>query len=403
MLRQLRIEGFKSLRDVTLDLGRFNVFIGANGAGKTNLLEAIGLLGAAASGRVDDESLRERGVRPGVPALYKSAFAQERKVRRLISLGIDSQVAHYGVALDNPIARPAKAWRIANESVSQGEVCLGSRGPGGARMVFSEGEQREPIALDQYASVAPLVKTAHPETPAASLIDALDRFSIFTPFTPMLRGTTPDTSSRADPMGLHGGRLADALLELSQDGRNRVAEETAALVDWVGDLGISTPVAAQLSRSVPSTRWVVRFRDRHMRAGRNVLSAFDASEGALYVVFLLVLALHQEAPPVLAIDNIDQALNPRLAKALVGRIQDIVLDDPERPQFLLTAHNPLALDGLKLSNPEVRLFTMGRTRRGLTQVRRITLDIATQMKNEKGGATLSQLWTQGLLGGVPDL
>ncbi len=74
MIRTIQIDGFKSIASQTLELGRVNCFIGANGVGKSNILEAIGVLGAAASGRVDDESLQRRGVRAGMPRLYKAAF-----------------------------------------------------------------------------------------------------------------------------------------------------------------------------------------------------------------------------------------------------------------------------------------------------------------------------------------
>ena len=39
------------------------------------------------------------------------------------------------------------------------------------------------------------------------------------------------------------------------------------------------------------THEIVRFIDRRMVKGRNVISAFDASEGALYVLFALTLGL----------------------------------------------------------------------------------------------------------------
>ena len=74
MLKSLSVRTFKSLADVTVELGLVNVFVGANGSGKSNLLEALGVLSAAADGRVDDQTLLARGVRPGVPRLYKSAF-----------------------------------------------------------------------------------------------------------------------------------------------------------------------------------------------------------------------------------------------------------------------------------------------------------------------------------------
>jgi predicted ATPase len=41
-LRRIKIQGFKSLKDVDLqNLNRISVFVGANGAGKSNLLSAL--------------------------------------------------------------------------------------------------------------------------------------------------------------------------------------------------------------------------------------------------------------------------------------------------------------------------------------------------------------------------
>ena len=45
---------------------------------------------------------------------------------------------------------------------------------------------------------------------------------------------------------------------------------------------------------------VIKFVDRYMKEGRNVLSGYDASEGALYILFLAVLAAHPKAPAFLA-------------------------------------------------------------------------------------------------------
>jgi len=43
-LRSARIRNFKSLRDVSIDFGKFNVLVGANGSGKSNALEALVLM-----------------------------------------------------------------------------------------------------------------------------------------------------------------------------------------------------------------------------------------------------------------------------------------------------------------------------------------------------------------------
>jgi predicted ATPase len=48
-IRKLTIEGFKSIRKLELELGPLNVLIGANGAGKSNLVSFFRLLQAMAS------------------------------------------------------------------------------------------------------------------------------------------------------------------------------------------------------------------------------------------------------------------------------------------------------------------------------------------------------------------
>src|SRR2546425_426909 len=84
----------------------------ANGAGKSNLLEALGVVGAAAFGSVEPETLRYRGVRPGLPSLYKSSF-RGKALRRIITMEASSPNASYRVGLDNPITSPSPKWRIA--------------------------------------------------------------------------------------------------------------------------------------------------------------------------------------------------------------------------------------------------------------------------------------------------
>lgn len=55
-LQKIQIHGFRNLHDAELDFaGDFNFVIGVNGAGKTNLLEAIFYVGLASSFRVKEE------------------------------------------------------------------------------------------------------------------------------------------------------------------------------------------------------------------------------------------------------------------------------------------------------------------------------------------------------------
>lgn len=382
----ITIKSFKSIVDGTIELGRVNVFIGANGSGKSNLLEAIGVLGAASAGRVDDEALLRRGVRPGVAALYKSSFTGHRP-RPSIRLEAKSSSAGYAVELNNPLNDPRPAWHFKNESLMDGRKKIVGRSPATSK------------ALDPRHGLAALKAVELHDTEAGRLLDSLSRFSIYSPNTNTLRSLQPDPQQR-EPVGLSGGRLAEAVKELLEQLRRHPSTVKTALfqmIPWAKSIGHRPSDGDLLSPSVANLGRMVSFVDRFMAEGRNRLTGYDASEGALYILFMAVLALSTSAPPFLAVDNADHGLNPRLARALFQNLCDWV---PAERQILLTTHNPLALDGLPLHCDEIRLFTVDRSRKGLTQVKRVTVT-PRQINGEYW--TLSRLWVNGHLGGVPDV
>ena len=51
---KIHITGFRRLSDVLVELKPLNVVIGANGSGKTSLLDVFSLLAASASGRLNE-------------------------------------------------------------------------------------------------------------------------------------------------------------------------------------------------------------------------------------------------------------------------------------------------------------------------------------------------------------
>jgi predicted ATPase len=64
-LEEVRIRGYRSLRDTTLPLARLTVVLGANGSGKTNLYRAMRITAAAASGTLG-RAFAEEGGMPSV-------------------------------------------------------------------------------------------------------------------------------------------------------------------------------------------------------------------------------------------------------------------------------------------------------------------------------------------------
>ena len=87
-IREISIHNFKSLYNFSFEPGRLNVFIGANGSGKSSVLEALGVLSAAMTDRVNTNSLQRKGVRLSTSALYKSKFSFIEKESKTVDLEI---------------------------------------------------------------------------------------------------------------------------------------------------------------------------------------------------------------------------------------------------------------------------------------------------------------------------
>jgi len=394
-IRKVDIRGFKSIYSTTIELGRVNCFIGANGSGKSNLLEALGVLGAAAKGVVDDESLLRRGVRAGLPRLYKSSFATEHTPAHIAIEVAGESNEFYGVSLLNPLDSPEPAWSYKTEVLSDGK-----------REIVSDGV-RSKKNLNEKAGLAALTLVdLEPTNPAAQLMQRLQEFAIYCPNTPTLRGIVPDQQSRV-PVGLSGGQLAEGFatlrkhLENGEEESTDILEQVLELIDWVADIQTTSHGTTLLSPKVPRTMLLLKFTDRFMNQNRNELTAYDASEGALYVIFTALLCLLPQAPHLLALDNLDQALNPRLLVRLVSRLSGWLHFNDRDRQLLFTAHNPAALDGLDLSDPEIRLFVVERNSNGQTCVRR--LEVTAELASLNQQYPLSRLWLMGHLGGVPNV
>lgn len=401
MIRQLNIRGFKSITELDIELGVVNCFIGANGVGKSNVLEALGVLGAAANGSVDDEALQRRGVRPGLPRLFKSSFHDFRSLPHIGLEAVAESGATYKVSLLNPLDSPDPAWSFKTETLTDGLQTILTDG------VRSKGN------LNPKAGLAALKLVELPaENSATLMLQQLQQYAIYCPNTPTLRGILPDPQTR-EPLGLSGGRLAEAVADLKRfadESQGDLLEDLLGLVDWAADVGTSRSVQALLSPSVARSQEVLKFTDRFMATSRNELTAFDASEGVLYVLFTAALCLSPRSPALVAIDNLDQALNPRLVTALTERLvswltqvrsgADIGSSRPNR-QLMFTAHNPAVLDGLNLDNDEVRLFAVDRDSNGHTVVRRLNPTVELRALNRE--YPLSRLWMMGHLGAVPNV
>ena len=391
-LKRISVGNFKSLYDTSFEPGKINVFIGANGSGKSTVLEAIGLLSAAMTDRVDAASLQRRGVRLSVPTLYKSNFKDIKRRNPTINLSLewnDSNTAHdfrYDVHLTTPT--DTDYWKYHSEAFFQDGVQKWGR---------SNASRQQ---SNNYIGFF-LIDDDKDLENGRKIARALSNYGIFQPNTMTLRGTIPDPS-QSSPLGLNGGRLAESIKELLSTVDDDIMfgdifmDDVLDMIDWASSISVNAPKKNNINANIPTTRQVIEFADRYMKDSAQ-FTGYDASEGALYVLFMLTLAMHPQGPSIFSVDSFDHALNPHLAKKMTEVFCQEIIKNGKTA--FLTTHSPLVLDGLDITNDDIRLFAVDRNSKGHSQITRIT--VSPELLAE--GQSLSRLWINGRLGGVPTL
>jgi len=248
-----------------------------------------------------------------------------------------------------------------------------------------------------------------------SELNKLSKFCIYAPQTSFLRGTDVELVP-VKPVGLYGGGLPQAgraVLSLLHKSEVRsLVLDILGLVwmpGWADQFRIGQLNPRSVSAQVKTVESTLYFRDRFMKRGRDILSAYDSSEGSLYLLFLAVVCLHPEAPKIFALDNVDNALNPAVTRSLLEKLISLTCDDKFRKQNIgpeqvfLTSHNPTSLDAFDLFDDDQKIFVVKRNEEGHTKV--VPLKPKAGMKRsdwvkKAGGKNLSEMWISGMIPGA---
>ena len=391
MINNVSIKNYKSVVDVSLPLGRFNLLIGANGCGKSNILEGIALGAAASSDKLEYEYFANRGIRVVAPRFMLPAFNDLEDNNIHISItNAKKQGSLFNIHY-NGEAKPPK-WECTSSHPGQIVVRLDVNSdkkefPAKEISIAVEKLMNEKkISPSTKVDINVTIKDGVILTVEESL--GLKRFLIYSLEETILRKA--DDSNRTSPLGLHGEGLFAYIKDLSTR-KNAVPiideiKENLRILDWFDDM------------QVPSGQLSMEFDLKLKDSFLPELYSFDqrsTNEGFLYLLFYLTLVISDETPKFFAIENIDTAFNPKLCREVMKMLN--VSAKKHDKQIIATTHNPAILDGLDLSDDEQKLMVVQRSVDGYTKVR--TLNNKDIVKNE---LPLSQLWLRGFIGGLPN-
>lgn len=386
MIKHIDIHNFKSVENASFELGRFNLMIGENGCGKSNILEGIALAGAASARKLDNEYFSNRGLRVTSPAFMRSAFgAGEEKIR--ISVVDDKKNKYYCRIYYNENTVPSR-WVDEVSEIREDflRTIIKYVHENKKRMAGSSAEFNIEDALKDDLNVFVDDKGEHHPIffPLVDL-NNLSSFIIYSLEESKLR--LFDNSNSIYPFGRNGEGLFAYLKEISQDEKRRgvisEVKDYMDILDWYDDMEVPQNQIAQ--------DFSIKIKDRYVDDALNYFDQRSTNEGFLNLLFYLTLFVSSDSPSFFAIDNIESSFNPKMCRKVVEVLA--LLAEKHCKQVLATTHNPAALDGIRLTDEE-RLFVVRRDLDGHTVMNRI--------ESNTSSMPLSEAWVKGYIGGLPN-
>ncbi len=341
-IKQLKIEGFRSLKNVTWEPGDLNILIGPNGTGKSNLLRFLELMTVAAEGGLGKYIQSIGGIGaivwdgqaeavsfslacgddyPG-PMLYElrlSRFGQSNvySIDREMLTGKDNlellefinrrrRKAHFRENTTDDI------HEIKKESIDDQETILS------AISTFTAGFDEVP-SFKEYLSSFALYHDVQVHQGSEIRRPSVSRLE-----------------KRVDSDGQNLINVLHTLYTTDREFERSI--DTAMRAAFGGDYEklVFPPAADQLIQL--RVRW---------RSLKREQSAADLSDGTLRFLFLLTVLASPDPPPVIAIDEPETGLHP----GMLPIIAEYAVEAAMRTQVVITTHSPQMLDAFTDKNP----------------------------------------------------
>ncbi|OXM44818.1 AAA family ATPase [Amycolatopsis alba] len=360
-LASVEIEDFTSIRSARADLGAMNVLIGANGAGKSNLLQAIALLGSVGDGSLN----LFVGLNGGASSLINNSAERQR-----LTMTLTSPPFTYQVSLT---ATPNEDMTFENEAIS----------------CHRPGKQPWTKSLGQ----------GHRESRLSSPVDDPDLVAACSRVGDLLRGcrvyhfhdSSTDTPARnvtstADNQTLRpdAGNLAAVLLRLRDSTQ---PADTAAYRRIIGAIRLIAPFVSDFVLQPDTTgRIQLRWRDQNTDT---VYTGHQMSDGTLRFAGLATLLLQPELPALIAIDEPELGLHP----VAIGLLADMLTAASTRSEVLIATQSVTLLNQFTAEDVIVTELRDG----GTAFARPNTAALRPWLADY----SLGELWEKNIIGGHP--
>lgn len=370
LITRLAVSGYRSLRDVVLEVGQLTLITGANGSGKSSLYRALRLLAETAQGRLVASLAAEGGLSStlwaGPERFSREMLSGRQAVQGTVrtgpvSLRLGFAGADFGYAVDLGLPDPTHPFQrdpeIKVEAMWTGEM-LGRanlfaerRGPLVSLRRADSGEWRH--ASGELSAFDSMVTHCADPADGLELLLMRERMRNWR-FYDNLRtdadapARRPQVMTYTPVLASDGGDLAAAIATILAIGEREELEET------IEDAfpGCQVLVQGGDDHGVVEMRQPGLLRPLHVR---------ELSDGTLRYLLLSAALLSPRPPDIMVLNEPEASLHP----SLLAPLARLLVRASARTQIILVSHSERLIQGLRRDGgiEEIRLAKqLGETR-----------------------------------------
>jgi predicted ATPase len=331
LVEQIHVEGYRSLRNITVKLDQINVIVGANGSGKSNLYRSLYLVHAAATGQFARELANEGGM-PSVLWAGKRRKTEDARVHLQVTFDEMEYELAFGRVPLSEMTSGMEAF-VNDPDIKEEQVSINYRGKSNvivkrARGMLTaknmDGRNVEyPLSVAGSESILSGLREPHKFPELSSLRDEFFNWRFYHDFR-----TDLDSPLRQPQIGTLTPVLA-------HDGK-----DVAAALATIQAIGDPEELAKLVDDAFPGTALKILFADGQFSMSMVIpelfreFEAFEFSDGTLQYICLLATLLSPRPPSLLTLNEPETSIHPDLYEPMAK----LIARAAKNSQVIVTTH-----------------------------------------------------------------
>ena len=338
-LSEIKMRQFRSYENVTVKLSAITFIVGRNAAGKSNLLDFLGFMSELAS----EPLVTVLDRRGGISAVRRRVGRRGAPSEVFLNLEIrdsDGGAGFYALWLKGA---KGKGFKVDAEN-----LLIDSENPLNGESNRSFDVQRKGAAIDSSIG---------------GFSPKLSDEALFLPLSGGLKGSEQFVSALAnikiysiDPLRMKESQIPDDGSSLRRDGSNaasviREMRKTHVWPKVLEFLKAAVPQIEDVEAKSEGARLSLQFRQRNSEGDSVHFPGFQASDGTLRILGILLALLQQPSPTLVALEEPEANVHP----GALGVLLDAIQYASATTQIVVTTQSPELLDADWIRPEDIRL------------------------------------------------